>query len=77
MLNLSKYINVPVFLVSLIMGLFVTYMTAPPQQSIYVYPSEENSGSVQFKDTTGTCFAFEPVAQDCPSDAEIFTVPIQ
>ena len=76
-MGLSKYINVKVFVVSLIMGLIVTYMTAPPQQAIYVYPNEENSGSVQFKDITGTCFAFEPVAQDCPGDADISTVPMQ
>lgn len=76
-MNLLKYINVKIFIASLIVGLFLSYMTAPPQQRIYVYPSEENMESVQFKDVTGTCFSFEPVEVNCPSDSEISRVPIQ
>jgi hypothetical protein len=76
-MNLLKYVNVKIFLASLVAGLFLSYMTAPLKQHIYVYPSEENMDSVQFKDITGTCFSFEPVEVNCPSDAEISRVPIQ
>ena len=76
-MNLLKYINVKVFLVSLAIGLFLSYMTAPTQQHIYVYPSEENMGSVQFKDVTGTCFSFERIEVNCPNDSEVSRIPIQ
>ena len=33
-----KFINFPIFLVSLAVGLFVVYISLPPTQIIYVYP---------------------------------------
>ena len=34
-----KFLNVPLFLISLALGLFVAYITMPPTQVIYVYPN--------------------------------------
>lgn len=76
-MDLLKYINAKIFMISFLIGLFLSYMTAPPQHQIYVYPSEENMGSVQFKDATGTCFTFEAVEVNCPNNSEISRVPIQ
>ena len=34
-----KFISVPIFILSLAIGLFVVYITAPKAQVIYVYPN--------------------------------------
>ena len=34
-----KFLNVPLFIVSLAIGLFVSYISMPPAQIIYVYPN--------------------------------------
>ena len=37
-----KFLNIPLFLVSLAIGLFVLYISMPPTQVIYVYPNPDN-----------------------------------
>ena len=37
-----KFISIPVFIVSLAIGIFVVYISQPPTQIIYVYPNPEN-----------------------------------
>jgi hypothetical protein len=78
MLRIGKYINYKVFLLSLIVGLFLVYMTGPERRSIFVYPTKENSGTVQFKDSVGNCYAFDAVDKPCPKDPlKISYVPAQ
>ena len=36
-----KFLNVPLFLVSLAIGLFVVYISMPATQVIYVYPNPD------------------------------------
>ena len=62
---LTKFINIPIFILSLAIGLFFVYIWGPEIKTIYVYPTPDNVGKVQY-----------PVT--CPSDAsKISTVPIQ
>ena len=53
-----KFISVPIFILSLAIGLFVVYITAPKAQVIYVYPNPDNEDKVTFQDITyylGSC----------------------
>jgi hypothetical protein len=78
MLNILKHINVPIFLISLCIGLFMVYVTIPDMRKIYVYPSPENVDILQYRDKTNTCFQMKQKEVKCPkSEKEIFKVPVQ
>uniref|UniRef100_A0A6C0D8X7 Uncharacterized protein n=1 Tax=viral metagenome TaxID=1070528 RepID=A0A6C0D8X7_9ZZZZ len=75
---LTKFINIPVFIFSLAIGLFFVYIWGPEIKTIYVYPTPDNVGRVQYKDTADNCFIYEANDVNCPSDvSKISTVPIQ
>ena len=77
-MNLFKYINIPVFLISLAFGLFAVYITMPDTRKIYVYPTPENVALLQYKDKTDTCFSFKQTELTCPkNENDISKVPAQ
>ena len=51
-----KFINFPIFLVSLAIGIFVVYISMPPTQVIYVYPTPDNEDRITYKHKTDNCF---------------------
>ena len=63
-----KFINVPLFLTSLAIGLFVVYITLPATQVIYVYPNPDNEHKISYKDKAENCFHFTSTEVKCPSD---------
>ncbi len=63
-----KFINVPLFLTSLAIGLFVVYITLPATQVIYVYPNPDNEHKISYKDKAENCFHFTSTEVECPSD---------
>ena len=71
--NLIKFINVPVFLVSFAVGIFVVYVTLNDTRKIYVYPTPENVEKLQYRDKTDTCFGFTQKEVECPKDESKIT----
>ena len=63
-----KFIHFPIFLVSLAVGLFVVYISMPPTQVIYVYPTPDNEDKITYKDRADICFHFKSLEIDCPVD---------
>ena len=63
-----KFLNIPLFLISLGLGLFVVYITLPPTQVIYVYPNPDNENKISFKDKADNCFHFTSKEVKCPAD---------
>jgi len=73
-----KYINIPVFIISLILGMIAVYYTVPDTRMVYLYPTPENVDMLQYKDKTDTCFAFQQKQVACPKNPqEIAKIPIQ
>ena len=63
-----KFINIPVFIISLAIGLFVTYVTSEPTKSIFVYPNPDNIDKLLYKDKADNCFKFKAEEVKCPED---------
>jgi hypothetical protein len=77
-MNFFKYIDVPIFLISLAIGLFFVYMTIPDMRNIYVYPTPENVDLLQYKDMADQCFQYREKVVACPAkDSELSVIPPQ
>jgi len=76
---ISKYINVPVFFVSLVVGLLIVYFTMQNDlRKIYVYPTPENVDLMQYRDKAGNCFVYKSVDTPCPkNDTKLAKIPVQ
>jgi hypothetical protein len=73
-----KYINIPVFIISLIIGIAMVYITMTDNRKIYVYPTPENINVLQYKDKTDTCFTFQQKEVACPkNEKDIFIISPQ
>ena len=73
-----KFISIPIFIVSLAIGLFLVYVSTPSPRIIYVYPTPDNTNLFQYKDKAENCFGFDSEEVKCPSnDTEITKIPIQ
>ena len=76
-MGILKYINIPVFIISLAVGLFFVYIYQAEKRVIYVYPKPDNVDYIQYKDATGTCFNIQQTATKCPADKDISKIPAQ
>ena len=71
-----KYISVPVFLISILIGLLYVYLLTPSPTIIYVYPTPDNVDKIIYKDKADNCFSFKPLEVSC-SNKNVKNIPIQ
>jgi hypothetical protein len=65
-------------MVSLAFGLFLVYIWGPEMKEVYVFPTPENVGRVQYKDKADNCFTYRSAEVDCPTDETMISeVPVQ
>ena len=76
-MKLSSIISIPVFIISLSIGLLFVYLSSPPPTVIYVYPTPENINKVEYKDKADNCYQFKSTEVSCVGSDEIKTIPIQ
>jgi hypothetical protein len=75
---LSKYISIPIFLISFAIGLCFVYVMGPERKNIYIYPTPSNYTKYQYQDKAEQCFEFKPLKTDCPlNPLSIKNVPVQ
>lgn len=74
---LLKFVNFPVFIISLAVGLFFVYIYVPENRKIYVYPTPSNVDMVQYKDALGNCFYYKQEKVKCPANGDIKVIPPQ
>ena len=73
-----KFINPKIFIISLCIGLLLSYVTTPNAQVIYVYPNPDNIREIQYKDDNDSCFTFETMEEPCPKDTSLIReYPVQ
>lgn len=68
-MQISKVISIPVFILSLCLGVFFVYITIPNPDVILVYPNPDNTEKLLFKDDAGVCHKFIPREVKCPADS--------
>lgn len=73
-MNFLKFINVPVFLISLALGLFAVYIFSPENKKIIVYPTHENADILQYRDKAGNCFSIDEKETTCPADSNRLSI---
>ena len=75
---MQQYISLPIFIISLAIGLFFVYIMGPDMKTIYVYPNPDNVGKVQYKDRADNCFQYQSVEVKCPTNPSLIkSTPIQ
>ena len=63
-----KFLNIPVFIIALSIGLFLSYILNPEANVIYVYPNPDNEDKISYKDKADNCFHFRSKLVNCPDD---------
>ena len=77
-MNLFKFIDIKVFIVSLAVGLFFAYINSPKMEIIYVYPNPDNTNKILYKDNSELCHQFVSKKMQCPSDKSLIRkYPVQ
>ena len=75
---LTKYISIPIFLSSFVIGLIFIYFLGPDTKTIFKYPSPSNYKDILYKDKVNQCYQFKLIEGPCPiNPLAIKTVPIQ
>ena len=78
MINLSDYIDPLIFLISLCVGLFYTYITMPAPQIVIKYPTPFNAGKITYVDKNNVCYKYRIQKTQCPlKPSEIQTYQFQ
>ena len=70
-----SYINLPVFLITFLIGIVLVYFTAPDSKIVTVYPTSDNQNMFQFRDKANNCFKLNQDITKCTKDSEV--IPIQ
>ena len=75
---ISKYVSIPIFLSSFVIGLIFIYILGPETKTIYKYPSPSNYKDILYKDKVDQCYKFTLIEGQCPiNPLAVKTVPIQ
>jgi len=73
-----KYISVPIFIISFLIGMVYIYISSPPTRSILIYPTVDNVNKFQYIDKAENCFSFDAKEAKCPfNTGPLKTIPIQ
>lgn len=73
-----KYISLPVFIISFILGLIFIQLWGPERKEVLIYPTLDNYSVTQYKDNAKQCFEFTPIQVKCPlQTGNISAIPIQ
>lgn len=73
-----KLISLPIFLVSLAIGLLLVYLSEPEYKNVYIYPNPDNINKYQWMDNAKNCYEWQQSDTLCPDNPEqIHQIPLQ
>ena len=73
-----KFISIPIFLVSLAIGLLIVYLKEPKYKNVYIYPNPDNINKYQWMDNAKNCYEWQQYDTLCPDNPEqINKIPLQ
>jgi hypothetical protein len=70
-----KFINIPAFLVSFLIGILFIYFFETNKRDITIYPTKDNEKKIQFIDEAENCFRLKQNFKNCPLNYT--NIPIQ
>ncbi len=78
MFQFTDYIDPLWFFIALGVGLFISYIYAPPKRIVIKWPTPENAGKVIYKDEADVCYKYKAQEVTCPDNPdEIKRINIQ
>ena len=69
-------VHLGAFLLAFVAGGVLVYYTAPPTDTIVVYPTPGNVQKVEYKDRAGNCYRYNAKKINCPSTGAV-PIPLQ
>lgn len=73
-----KFISLPIFLISLTIGLLLVYLKEPEYKIVYIYPNPDNISKYQWMDNANNCYEWQQSDTLCPDNPEhISQIPLQ
>ena len=66
-----EFINLKVFIISIIVGFIMCYYYTPLPKIVYKYPTPYNLDEVTYIDKSGTCYKYEMKEVTCPADKSL------
>ena len=74
----TKFLNLPIFICSFIIGIVFVQLSSPSNTVIFVYPTPDNIEHLVYKDKADNCFSYNVDNIKCPKDRKhIKTIPVQ
>ena len=74
----TKFLNLPIFICSFIIGIIFVQLSSPSNTVIFVYPTPDNIEHIVYKDKADNCFSYNIDNIKCPKDKkQIKTIPVQ
>ena len=75
-MNIFNKIDIPIFFLSFIVGLFMCYITHPQPKIVIKYPTPD--GEDIFIDDSNSCYKYISEEVECPKDKNLINeAPIQ
>jgi hypothetical protein len=61
-------IDIFYFFISLFIGFFIVYITAPKPIVIVKYPTVKNAGKILYEDDNGVCYKYKALEVNCTNN---------
>ena len=67
-------IDLSYFFLTLFLGIFIVYVTAPKPRVVIKNPTPSNAGKITYVDDNGVCYKYQKKEIMCPLDPTVHVV---